>query len=98
MKITFDLVDGSETADLVKAWADENGMPQGVTAGLLFVAELEKRPHGLREPGTIAKRMQERQDQEAAEKATAKKAKRTHKKIPPKARKLPPHNDKRSQP
>ena len=76
MKIAFDLVDGSEAADLVKAWADENGMPPGVTAGLLFVAKVEKRPHGLREPGTVAKRVQERQDREAAEKAAAEEAKR----------------------
>lgn len=64
MKIAFDLVDGSEAADLVKAWADENGMPPGVMAGLLFVAKVEKLPHGLREPGTVAKRVQERPQSE----------------------------------
>ena len=77
MRVTFDVPDGSEAAEIVAAYARENGIPTAVAAGFLFQGLLEKRPHGLREPGSVAKRVEERKRKEAdARKAEADRRKR----------------------
>ena len=67
MKVAFEIPDGSEAADVVAAYARENGLPVAATAGLLFQAALEKRANGLRQPGSVAKRVQERKEAETAQ-------------------------------
>ena len=72
MKLTLEIPDGSEAADLVAAYARENGLAVTATAGLLLQALLEKRQSGLRQPGSVAARVEERKRKEAeARKAEA---------------------------
>ena len=66
MKLRIEYPDGTLVADTLEAYARENGLPASVCAQQLLASKVEKRPHGLREPGATRKRQRALAEQRQA--------------------------------